>query len=213
MTVNEQSEKSTRRYHSPKRQQQAGETRRRILVSAERLFAEQGFATATMEAIAREAGVSLATLYLYFPGRVAMIGALAEEIVAAPEFSVEQVIREADPVEQMRVAARSMRQLNERSWLITEILRSQRGNDPEVARLWALWLQRHLDAMRRGAAAIADRGGLRLGLSVEDATDVFYALAGTEVYRALVLERGWAPEHYERWLFEAGCRELLHHHQ
>lgn len=211
MNVNEQSEKSTRRYHSPKRQQQADATRRRILVSAERLFAEQGYATVTMEAIAREAEISLATLYLHFPGRVAVVGALAEEIVAAPELSVERVIREADPVEQMRVTARSMRQLNERSWLLSDILRSQRGNDPEVARLWTLWLQRHLDAMRRGAAAIAHTGGLRPGLSVEEAADVFYALAGTEVYRALVLERGWSPEHYERWLFEMGCRELLLH--
>ncbi len=211
MDVNEQSEKSMRRYHSPKRQQQADATRRRILVSAERLFAEQGYATVTMEAIAREAEVSLATLYLHFPGRVAVIGALAEEIVAAPELSVEQVIRAADPIEQMRVAARGMRQLNERSWLITDILRSQRGNDPEMARLWTLWLERHLDAMRRGAAALAQRGGLRPGLSVEEAADVFYALAGTEVYRALVQERGWSPEQYERWLFEAGCRELLPH--
>ena len=213
MNVNEQSEKSTRRYHSPKRQQQADATRRRILASAERLFAEQGYATVTMEAIAREAEISLATLYLHFPGRVAVIGALAEEIVAAPELSVEQVIRAATPIEQMRVAARGMRQLNERSWLITDILRSQRGNDPEMARLWTLWLERHLDAMRRGAAALAQRDGLRPGLSIEEAADVFYALAGTEVYRALVQERGWSSEHYERWLFEAGCRELLPHPQ
>ncbi len=41
------------------------------------------------------------------------------------------------------------------------------------------------------------------------AADMFYALAGTEVYRALVQERGWSPEQYERWLFETACRELF----
>jgi AcrR family transcriptional regulator len=220
MTVNKRSDNlpnvskapsPRRRYHSPKRRQQAGATRRRILAAAERLFAERGFATVTMEAIARAAGVSLATLYLHFGGRAAVVGALAEEIVAAPELSVEQVVREADPVEQLRIAARTMRQLNERSWLVTDILRSQQGSDPEVARLWALWQQRHLSAMRRGTAALAERGGLRPGLSAEAAADVFYAVAGTEVYRALVQERGWSPEHYERWLFELACRELLAH--
>ena len=162
-----------------------------------------------MEAIAREARVALATVYLHFAGRAAMVGALAEEIVSAPELSVEQVIQDLDPAEQARVGARIMRQLNERAWLVADILRSHRGQDRELERLWILWQERHLDAMRRAAEAIAARGGLRPGLSVEAATDALYALMGTEVYRALVLERGWTPARYERWLFEAASRELL----
>jgi hypothetical protein len=105
-----------------------------------------------------------------------------------------------------------MRQLNERAWLVADILRSQRGNDPDLERLWTLWRQRHLDAMRRAAEAIASRGGLRPELNAETAVDELYALTGTEVYRALVLERGWTPERYERWLFEVVCRELLASH-
>jgi AcrR family transcriptional regulator len=120
----------TRRYHSPKRQQQAEETRRRILATAERLFAERGYAAVTMEEIAQEVGISLATVYLHFPGRAAMVGALAEEIAAAPDLSVELIDQDLEPVELVRLAARIMRQLNERSWLVTDILRSQRGDDP-----------------------------------------------------------------------------------
>jgi AcrR family transcriptional regulator len=215
MSVNEQPDNSNsarRDYHSPKRQQQAGATRRRILAAAERLFAAQGYAAVTMEEIAREAGVSLATIYLHFSGRAAVVGALAEEVAATPELSVEQVEQvdeDADPVEQVRVGAHIVRLVNERAWLLADILRSQRGSDPELERLRALWLQRHLDAMRRAVEAIALRGGLRPELSVDVATDTLYTLTGTDVYRALVLERGWTPERYERWLFEAACRELL----
>jgi AcrR family transcriptional regulator len=209
MEVNEQSDSTARRYHSPKRQRQAEATRRRILTSAARLFAERGYTATTMEAIARAAGISVAALYLHFPGRAAVVGALAHEIEAAPELDVEQVVREINPHEQLRVAAHNMRQLNERAWLIADILRGQAGNDPDIAQLWAAWQQGHLEAMRRGVAAIAERGGLRPGLSVAMAADVFYALAGTEVYRALVQERAWSPDAYERWLFETGCRELL----
>jgi AcrR family transcriptional regulator len=215
MSVNEQPDNpnSARRdYHSPKRQQQAGATRRRILAAAERLFAAQGYAAVTMEAIAREAKVSLATVYIHFAGRVAVVGALAEEVAATPELSVEQVEQvdeDADPVEQVRVGAHIVRLVNERAWLLADILRSQRGSDPELERLRALWLQGHLDAMRRAVEAIAVRGGLRPELSIEAATDTLYALTGTDVYRALVLERGWTTERYERWLFGAVCRELL----
>lgn len=209
MRVNEQADNPRRGYHSPKRRRQADTTRRRILVAAEQLFAAHGFAAVTMEAIAREAGVSLATLYLYFPGRAAVVGALAEEIVAASDLSVDQVIEGTDPTEQLRIGARIMRQLNERSWHITDILRSQRGSDPEIMRLLALWQQRHLDAMGRAVRALEAEGALRLGLDAQVAADALYAIAGTEVYRALVVERGWSPEDYELWLFETACRELL----
>lgn len=214
MSVNKQSDNQppgdqARRYESPRRRQQAAATRRRILAAAERLFAEQGYAAVTMEAIAQQAGVSLATIYLYFPGRTAVVGALVEEIVAAPELSVEQIIQGAEPQEQLRAGTHILRRLNERSWLITDILRSQQGNDPEIAQLWALWQQRHLNAIRRAMVVVAKTDGLRPGLSAETAVDVFYAIAGTEVYRALVRERGWTPEEYEHWLFEVARRELL----
>jgi AcrR family transcriptional regulator len=211
MAVNNRPNNPARPYHSPKRRQQADATRRRILVAAERLFAKRGYPVVTMEAIARQARVSLATLYLHFPGRAAMVGALAEEIVAAPELSVEQVIENSDPFDQLRVGARLMRQLNERSWLVTDILRSQQGSDVELARLWELWQRRHLEGMRRAIAAIAHSTPLRPGLSLDEAADVFYVLAGTEVYRALVRERGWSPARYEQWLFELASRELLAH--
>jgi len=209
MSVNERAENPPRRYHSPKRRQRASATRERILLAAEQLFAAQGYATVTMEAIAREAGISLATIYLHFAGRAAMVGALAEEIAAAPDLNVEQVIQDLDPRERLRIGARILRQLNERSWLVTDILRSQQGNDPEIARLWALWRQRHLDAIRQTIAALAEKGGLRPDLSMDEAADALYALGGTEVYRALVYERGWSPLRYEQWLVEIGCREFL----
>ena len=209
MSVNKRSDNQTRPYVSPKRRQQADATRRRILTAAEHLFAESGYAAVTMETVAQQADVALATVYLHFPGRSAMVGALAEEITAAPDLSVELVTQHPDPVEYLRVGARIMRQLNERAWLIADILRSQRGGDPEVARLWALWQQRHLDAMRRSMTTLDQQNGLRRGLSVEAAADELYAIAGTEVYRALVLERGWPPDKYELWLFETSCRLLL----
>lgn len=198
-----------RRYHSPQRQEQASATRRRLLEVAARLFTEQGYAATTMQAIAAEAEVALATVYLHFAGRAALVAALAAEVVAAPDLSVERVEREPDPRAQLRLGAGIIRRLNERSWVLTDILRSQRGRDDELTQVWARWQEGHLEAVRRAVVALAERGGLRAGLSEAEATDILYAVAGTEVYRALVHERGWSPARYEEWLFALACREIL----
>ena len=200
---------SPRRYSSPHRDEQANATRRRILAAAEQLFAEHGFAAVTMPRIAEQARVSQATVYLYFPGKVAIVSALADALAETPDLSVELVERESDPVRQLRRGASIMRQLNERSWLVAEILRGARATDERLAEVWSVWQQRHADAIRRGVAALQASGGLRPGLAFEDAVDIFYALTGTDVYRALVKERGWTPARYQQWLFGLACRELL----
>ncbi len=51
--------------------------------AARRLFLEQGFAATSMDAVAREANVSKATLYSYFPSKEALFGHLiADECIA-----------------------------------------------------------------------------------------------------------------------------------
>jgi hypothetical protein len=102
-----------------------------------------------------------------------------------------------------------MRRLNERAWLLADILRGAHGIDERLSQVWATWQRRHADAMRRAVAALQQQRGLRPGLTADEAVDVLYALTGTDVYRALVRERGWSPERYQRWLFELACRELL----
>lgn len=201
--------KMRRPYNSTRRAEQASATRVRIIETAETLFAEQGYAAVTMERIARQAGVSLATAYIYFPGKAAIVAAMAEAVVSADDLSVEQVEHEDDPVLQIRNGARILRRLNERSWLIADILRSARGGDEGLRSVWELWQQRHLAAIHRGITALVAHGALRDGLAIEDATDSFYALAGADVYRALVHERGWSPDRYERWLANLAATHLL----
>jgi AcrR family transcriptional regulator len=201
--------KPRRSYNSPQRDEQANATRRLILDTAMKLFAERGFAAIKMEEIAGQAGVSLATVYLYLPGKAAIVAALADELVAAADLSVEQVEREPDPVRQLRIGARIIRKLNQRSWLVAEILRSSHGSDQNLTEIWARWQQQHLEAISRAITVLNGRGALREGLDLGEAIDAFFALAGTDVYRALVRERGWSPSKYERWLFRLSCTELL----
>lgn len=201
--------KPPRAYHSPQRDEQVNATRQAILHAAEHLFAARGYAAVTMGRIARQAGVSVATVYLYFPGKAAIVAAMADALTASPDLSVEQVEREADPIRQLEIGVHIIRQLNERSWLVADILRSAQGKDETLAQVWATWQGRHLDAIRRGVNAFQERGVLRAGVELDVAVDALYALFGTDIYRALVRERGWSPEQYEEWLFQLARRELL----
>jgi AcrR family transcriptional regulator len=54
------------------------ERRRDILDAATRLFGERGFDTATIQLIAREAGVAAGTVYLYFPSKESILESLEE---------------------------------------------------------------------------------------------------------------------------------------
>ncbi len=56
--------------------------------------------------------------------------------------------------------------------------------------------------------ALAGRGALRPGLSVDDATDVTLALLSPETYTLLTVERGWSPDRWRAWAGDALIRQL-----
>ncbi len=56
-----------------------GETRKKILDAGKKLFSEQGYGEASMRAIAGEAGISPACVYLYFKGKEALYLTLMTE--------------------------------------------------------------------------------------------------------------------------------------
>ena len=85
-------------YGSMTRAEQAARTRQAVLDAARVLFAEQGFAAASLQDIADAMGVRKANVYYYFKTKVAILDALLDERViglealltaAESEFSLE----------------------------------------------------------------------------------------------------------------------------
>src|ERR687888_449684 len=109
--------KTTRRYQSPRRREQAAATRREILEAAQRLFERQGYAATTMAAIAAEARVALKTVYVAFETKSGVLRALwnmllrgDEDDVPVPERAwYREVLEEPDPERQLRLTARNSR--------------------------------------------------------------------------------------------------------
>lgn len=198
-----------RTYNSRDRLEKARSTTADIAKAAEALFQRDGYAGVTMKDIARAAGVAPATVYLHFPSKAKIVEALAMDVTSAPDLSVEHLEGEPASNRQLQIGASIMRRLNERSWLVVEIVRAHAGADPELKALGEEWRRRHLDAVTRGVQAMTSAGELRPGLSIEDAIDLMYAIGGTDLYRSLVRERGWSPERYEAWLIDFATSYLL----
>jgi AcrR family transcriptional regulator len=78
-----------RRAFIPRKRQERGARRAEaMLAAAAELFAERGFEGTSLNAIAKAAGVTIASIYQYFPNREAIIDGVAEFYLAA--FRAEQ---------------------------------------------------------------------------------------------------------------------------
>jgi AcrR family transcriptional regulator len=73
-----------RRIFIPRKRQERGARRsEQIVAAAAALFAERGFEGTSLNAIAKAAGVTIASIYQYFPNREALVDAVAEFYLAA----------------------------------------------------------------------------------------------------------------------------------
>jgi len=68
------------RANSRQRAQRAA-THEKLVEGAVRVFAEKGYANATVDEVLREAGVSRASFYAHFPSKVGLISAVADSFV------------------------------------------------------------------------------------------------------------------------------------
>ena len=74
----------------------AERNRERILATARQVFAERGL-NASLEDIARRAGVGVGTLYRRFPSREDLIGAVFAEKMAVYADAVDAALADSDP--------------------------------------------------------------------------------------------------------------------
>ncbi len=90
------------------RQERSRETVAVILEAAARIFAEHGYAAGTTNRIAARAGVSIGSLYEYFPNKDALLVALMEAHIAEGQAILTDAARE------VLVPAAPLRQVAER---------------------------------------------------------------------------------------------------
>jgi AcrR family transcriptional regulator len=207
----------SRRYHSPRRQEQAAATRLAILEAAKDRFERDGYAPTTMAAIAKEAGVALKTVYLAFDTKSGLLRALWHLLLRGDEEDTpigerpwyREVLAEPDPERAVRLGAHSARLVKERAGALLGVIRAAAATDPDAAELWRRIESDFYENQRRFVQTLHDKGALRSGLGVDRGADIMWTLNHPELWHLLVGARGWSPEQYERWFGDTVCAQLL----
>jgi AcrR family transcriptional regulator len=204
-------DRKKRIYHSHVRQRQAEETRQRILDAARELFEICGYAVTTLEAIAEIAEVSPKTIAAVFGSK----GALLAEVINPEAFStpvkplIEELRATEDPPRRLLLVAQITRQAYEPRTRSLELLRTAGAVAPELAEPARQIETRRRQNQARLIAYLHECQVLPQNLSLEEATDVLWALTSYDLYRMLVVEQGWASVRYETWLAQLLMQNLL----
>jgi AcrR family transcriptional regulator len=206
-----------RRYDSPRRREQARETRRTILEAARALFVERGYGPTTIGAVAEQARVAPETVYAAFGNKRSLLAEVVDVAIAGDDAPVpvlerpwvRQLREEPDARGRLRILAGNARAMLERSTPILEVLRGAGASDPELGELWRRYQAQRFEGQRVLLGIVTERTGLREGLTPEAALDVLFALGSPEMYGLLVGARGWSPARFEGWYEDALARLLL----
>ena len=191
-----------------KRDEQARATRARIIGAAGDLFLRHGYAATTLDQIAAAAGVAVQTVYFHFANKRTILKEVVDVASVGDDLPVpllerpwvQQLRTEPDAHEVVGVWIRNSRVIFERVAPIMTIVRDAAANDPEMAAQWEVNAKQRLTAHRMLAERLAHLQALRSGLSVDEATDIIYALISLEVYVLLTTERDWTSARWEAWI-------------
>jgi AcrR family transcriptional regulator len=200
-----------REYRSTLRQEQAAQTRERIVGAARDLFAAEGFAATTVAAIARAAGVAAPTVYATLGSKAGIVEALLarlEDDADTPESSRAAITAEIDPRRALVLYARWHRTLFSAGRDVLAAADEARG-DPAVR---ALNEQGDRTARRWHTALVAtlaDAGALRPDLTEEHAVGIVLAVCVSELYLRVTRVCGWDDDAYEAFLTDLLFSQLL----
>lgn len=89
-------------------QQRSARTVDRIVDAAVSVFDDVGYAAATTNEIAREAGVSIGSLYQYFPNKDALLVAVARRHLASAVAALDALITDIEPQAELNVVIATM---------------------------------------------------------------------------------------------------------
>ena len=198
-----------RRYSSALRQSQAATTRRAVLDAARALFLAHGYAATTMDDIAARAGVSKPTVFSAVGNKQAVLKEVRDLAIAGDDRPIpirdrpltERVRAEPDRQQSISMVARHLTEVAARYAPVFDLLRAAAANgEHEIKALWETEEQQRLAGARSWVTTLKAKPGPPLRGSVHTAIDALWLYMAPDHYTRLVIQRGWTPQRYRRWL-------------
>jgi AcrR family transcriptional regulator len=204
-----------RRYTSTRRDEQARETRLRIVRAARELFVTKGYGRTRLAEIAYEAGVAVETVYAAFGNKASLLRQTwfvdfrgdEEAITLYDRAEMQAILDEPDLATRIRKHAAFVTAANRRMGPLTVALEGAAASEPAAADMLAEFSARLLDVTTRYAKAAASTG--RLAVSEAECRDVLFATMDGRLWRRFVIERGWSDKRYADWLGSLWIAQLV----
>lgn len=206
-----------RSYDSSRRKEQARHTRFQIIEAGRKLFIARGYSGATMDSIAREAGVAVDTVYASFKSKRAILSSLVGISLVGDDDPTPllqrpqplAVMQERDQVRQIQLFVEDMAEIMERVAPLFEVMHYAAKSEPDIDKMLQRMLNERAEAMNVFITALASNLPLKPGLTQPVAAETTWALTSAEVYNLLVIVRGWSVSKYSGWLADALIKLLL----
>lgn len=206
-----------RKYDSSRRKEHARQTRLQIAEAARKLFLERGYAGATIEALAREAGVAQETVYAIFGSKRKILAFLMDISVGGDDQPIklldrpqpQAVLHDTDQKRQLIMFSQDITEILSRAAPVFEIMRSAAKLEPEINELLQNRLKQRLQNMTHFVKSVAANGPLRDGLDEKEAAEIVWAMTSPELFQLLTVDRRWTKEKYAEWLADTLTRLLL----
>jgi len=192
-----------REYDSTRRQAQAQETHRHVLEAARKLFMERGYAGATAEAIAAEAGVSVQTIYAIFKNKKRILISLMnvspttgveDHTPMVERANVQAVSQERDQHRQVQMFANVVANNLDQVAVVSEIMTDAARVEPDLDRILQKLNKQRLEHMSYAVQQIAANGPFRENADGDYARETVWTLTSPEVFLLLTRDRGWSKE-------------------
>jgi AcrR family transcriptional regulator len=203
-----------RPYNSTRRQQQAEETRARILDAAAEVFVERGYERASVAAIAAAAGVADETVYGHFKNKRTVLGEVVKRAVRGDDSrpvpaqrEARALIAETDQRRQLDLFAADVTLRLDRAARLVALVAEAAPGEPELGELLRRLHADRLKNLRVLVDALRVNGQLRSAPAA--ATETVWALASPELYELLTRVRGWSRKRYSKWLADSLTDILL----
>lgn len=186
-----------RPYTQRKRRQSAEETRQRIVEAAQELLSTTGYPHVTLDDIAAAAGVSRQTVYVQLGSKSGVLQAVAEHIEQASLDGLLAVLfQAATPLEGLRYALQRVAHFYDHYGDVLRTLHAQTVYDAVFAAMWQAKQHEIWGNTRRLVQWLEGERLLTREWSVDEATDLVWALSSFDSYVHLVGERGWSQEQF-----------------
>lgn len=173
-------------------------TRALLLATARTLLEEEGFEALTMTAVAERAGITRRSVYLHFPSRTDLVGALFDHVAETEGLrdSLAAVWAAPTAADALDAWARHLSEYHVKLLAVDRAIARVQRSDPDAAAHRRTVDTDKLRGCRRLARRLHDDGLLADPWTVDSAADMIMALSSSDVVEGLVVDRKWSSRRF-----------------